>query len=198
MQHNLTKVSLSKDEWDLVNNAQILLTKNEIIKKVYALFGELAEEYSKAARTLPAEVIHKYPKISRGENYEGLPYVMLDYPRHFLKEDTLAIRTFFWWGNFFSITIQLSGSYREMLLAKFVKAAELNLLNDWYVGINEDKWRHDFSEANYARQTSSDLKNTMQKAETLKLAKKIPLTEWDGATYFLESNFKFLLSIIKH
>ena len=41
---------------------------------------------------LPAEMLFHSPKISKGENYKGLPYVMLDYPRCFGKTDIFAIR----------------------------------------------------------------------------------------------------------
>jgi hypothetical protein len=197
MQHSSTNVTLSQYESELVTNAQVLLTKNEIIKKVYALFGDLAETYTKSSiGILPDEVIEKPPKISRGENYNGLPYVMLDYPRRFGREDTFAIRTFFWWGNFFSITLQLSGGYKKLLLPKLTYAAEQNLLNDWHIGINENKWLHEFSEANYAIITSNNLAEEMENVDTLKLAKYITLAEWDGAAIFLENNFKFLLSKI--
>ena len=32
---------------------------------------------------LPGDIAAIAPKIARGENYLGLPYVMLDYPRYF-------------------------------------------------------------------------------------------------------------------
>jgi hypothetical protein len=198
MHHKPTNVTLSADELELVTNAQILLTKNQIIQKVYAMFGELASDYNEyCSDILPLEILQKQPKIARGENYDGLPYVMLDYPRQFSKNDTFAIRTFFWWGNFFSITIQLSGTYYNMLLPKFEQAADQNLLNDWYIGINENLWLHHFEETNYALKNSDDMKTTMHKSSTLKLAKKIPLSEWDNVAEFLRTNFKLLLSIIK-
>jgi hypothetical protein len=74
MKHNPTKITLSSEELDLVSNAQILLTKNEIIKKVYSLFGVIAEEYVETAKLMLAEPQElTAPKISRGENYLGLP-----------------------------------------------------------------------------------------------------------------------------
>ena len=99
------KIQLSPAEMDLVCNADLLLTKNAIIDKVYLIFGDVAEQVRSD--------LGPSPKISRGENYLGLPWVMLDYPRLFGKEDTLATRVFFWWGNFFSITLHLKGIYKE-------------------------------------------------------------------------------------
>ena len=108
-------VSLSAFEKQLVTDASWILTKNNIIQKLFVLFGELSETWQSntVLQQLPSAINEIPPKISKGENYEGLPYVMLDYPRCFSKEDVFAIRTFFWWGNFFSITLHLKGKYKE-------------------------------------------------------------------------------------
>ena len=116
---DLAKIQLSKEELVLVQNADVLLTKNRIIKKVYELFGSIIPDMQQLlARNLrlPSAVFIASPKISKGENYLGLPYVMLDYPRCFGKEDIFAIRTMFWWGNFFSITLHLRGVYKNQFM----------------------------------------------------------------------------------
>ena len=114
------QLSLSAGELELVCNKDWLLTKQIIIDKVYVLFGVLAQKMQQHVLThnasLPADVTESSPKIARGENYRGLPYVMLDYPRHFEKTATVSIRTFFWWGNFFSISLHMSGIVKENAL----------------------------------------------------------------------------------
>ena len=81
------KLSLSADELELVCNKDWILQKKIVIDKVYFLMGELSQKmqqhiaYNKSM--LPSIVAESSPKISRGENYRGLPYVMLDYPRYF-------------------------------------------------------------------------------------------------------------------
>src|SRR5260221_13450433 len=116
-----TKITLSPKERELVCNTDWILTKHAIIDKVYQLFGEQATfmQYyiEKEKAQLQKEISIIAPKISKGENYGKLPYVMLDYPRYFDKENTLAIRTMFWWGNFFSIHLQLSGKFKQNALA---------------------------------------------------------------------------------
>src|SRR5688572_20484305 len=107
----MTNVKLSKEELGMVTDAGLILTKNRIIQKVYDLFGEVSMVYQQQHDRFPVEVVAVSPKISRGENYRGLPWVMLDYPRRFSQADVFAIRSFFWWGGFFSFTLQLKGSY---------------------------------------------------------------------------------------
>ena len=81
-----TKIRLSAKEAELIANADWILTKNEILKKVKHLLEELMKEQQKHIRSchgLPAEILVPPPKISKGENYRGLPYLVLDHPRYF-------------------------------------------------------------------------------------------------------------------
>src|SRR5882762_9510184 len=112
------KVQLSKEERTLVMDPGWILTKNSIMGKVGALFAELSGRMQ-ASYQLPTDGLPlnwATPKISRGENYKGLPWVVLDYPRAFGREDVLAIRTLFWWGHYFSVTLHLKGKYKELFL----------------------------------------------------------------------------------
>ncbi|RYG23967.1 MAG: hypothetical protein EOO01_43830, partial [Chitinophagaceae bacterium] len=109
---NFTKLQLSAEELAMVGDSHWLLTKNSIMQKAYLLFGEAAASLQSALAGESgqgAEFFLPSPKIAKGENYKGLPYVMLDYPRHFGKEDIFAFRTMFWWGNFLSFTWHLKG-----------------------------------------------------------------------------------------
>jgi len=145
-------LQLSAEEMRLVMEPGWILTKNSIIKKVVELFAGLSEDYraalegfasAPAAMAAVAGTPFGSPKISKGENYQGLPYVMLDYPRLFGREDVLAIRTFFWWGHSFSVTIHLKGTYRDQYLPVLQQRwAELAAAG-FHVGISDDEWRHE-------------------------------------------------------
>src|SRR5260221_13188705 len=157
---DLAKIQLSADELLLVQNAEMLLTKNKIIDKVYHLFGSVATEVGKMIKEqpvpLPAETLTASPKISRGENYLGLPWVMLDYPRQFGKEDTFAIRVMFWWGHYFSITLHLKGKYQQQFAETLSQELERLAEKDFHISTGTDEWRHEHAEDNYVslRQTN--------------------------------------------
>jgi len=182
----LTKIHLSEDELQLVQNAQLLLTKNTIIEKVYALFGELASELQQspiyATRNLPAELLTLGPKISRGEKYKGLPYVVLDYPRCFGKEDVFAVRTFFWWGNYFSVTLHLKGKYQQMFIPYLQKQTALLAESDFQLCVTGDEWEHDLSDGNYLPlSTNSDTVSAIDLAGKpfYKLTSRVELHQWN-------------------
>lgn len=187
--------SLTTYEKQLVSDRQALIIKNIIIQKVIYLFGILAEAYKKELNyKIPnwENVIN--PKISRGENYLGLPYVILDFPRQFGKADVFAIRSFFWWGNFFSITLHLSGLYQQQYASALQNAIDKNFLSDWYIGNGENQWDHHFEKSNYL--TLAGMQINIEDLHFLKLAKKIPLSEWDKTSSFFIENFRLLINTL--
>jgi hypothetical protein len=189
----MANVKLSKEELELVINADVILTKNRIIQKVYELFGEVSEEYKLIGKaSLLPELLSISPKIAKGEFYRQLPWVMLDYPRNFSLTDTFAIRSFFWWGNFFSITLQLQGKYKE----QFLPAIQQNLdkSSGWWYCIDEtDAWQHHFESDNYKL---LDQTVSLENYPFIKLAKKIPLEQWDNAFDFYCDSFKEIISLL--
>ena len=85
-----TKIMLSEQEQQIVNDTQWILTKQAIIQKVYYLFNEqvpvITALFSGTNPEHTGKLLSAVPKISKGENYNGLPYVILDYPSLFDKE----------------------------------------------------------------------------------------------------------------
>jgi hypothetical protein len=197
------KISLSPQELALVTNAEWILTKNTIIGKVYTLFGQLAAEMNTSpylsGNELSAELSAVSPKISRGENYCGLPWLMLDYPRIFTRSNSFAIRSFFWWGNFFSITLYLKGTYKErfapLLLAHHKKLAD----SHYYVCVGEQEWEHYFLPDNYLPLQDFDmpsLNKIWENRDFIKISAMIPLADWEDAGGVLFKKFGEILNIL--
>jgi hypothetical protein len=200
-----TKITLSAKEQELVCNTDWILTKHAIIRKVYHLFGEQAALMQELVLNqnsyLPEEVKASVPKIAKGENYKELPYVMLDYPRCFEKEKTVAIRTFFWWGHFFSVNLQLSGICKE----KALPSLQNNFLqlhqNDYWLCVSSDPWQHHFEEDNYVaikKYTNEEFSSILNRESFIKIGKKIPLTEWGKVPAFIEQSFTEMILLLKN
>jgi hypothetical protein len=191
------KIQLSDIEMDLVQNSRWILTKREIIDKVYNLFGLLSNEYVSLLNQnnylLPEEIISMAPKISKGENYHGLPYVVLDYPRYFDKENIFAIRNLFWWGNYFSSTLLIKGIYKNRFAEKI--AANYNFLaaGNYAVCIAEDEWDFRFNENNFipvSKITSDKWREIIFEKKFIKISVKISLTQWNNMQEILTGYFE--------
>jgi len=199
-----TKITLSAKELELVCNKEWILTKQIIIEKVYQLFGELASLMQRylmhKTDALPARVMAIGPKISKGENYGGLPYVMLDYPRYFTKDATLAIRTFFWWGNFFSINLQLSGEYMHAATMSLQRNFSFLQQQNYLICINSEPWHHHFGEDNYMpikNIPAAAFLELLSRKPFIKIAKKINVQQWDAAEQFLEDHFTEMVMLLE-
>lgn len=197
------KIRLSPPEMELLLNTEWILTKNRILENVNQLMGLLLEQQQHYLRlnsgSIPSEILAAGAKLSKGDNYRGLPYRVLDHPRYFGIDGYFAIRSFFWWGNFFSITLLLSGKYKTAyhsgLLQSFTKLQQ----NGFYYCIQEDPWQHHFEGDNYQPLAAMTLSEFEQKNSTrsfIKLAKKIPLQEWDQAVDILQNAFMELIRIV--
>jgi len=193
------KIHLSAKELELVKNADLLLTKNTIIEKVFELFGlvghEVRDMIAQKPIPLPQEILIQSPKISRGENYKGLPYVMLDYPRCFGKENSFAIRCFFWWGNFFSVTLHLKGIYKEKYLPELRKNIELLRKENFFIASSEDEWNHVIEPVHYFPMKAMDSLNAgnlLADKVFLKLSSKLELEHWNDSEEKLLNMYRMI------
>lgn len=140
---NPANLQLSTEELALITDSSWILTKNAVMARIIAFFADLSEEMK---MNWPHSTM---PKISKGENYNGLPYVVLDYPRLFGREDVLAVRTLFWWGHYFSVTLHLKGQYQESFLPVIRRhAGRLSALG-FSIAVSEEEWRHEHAPDNY-------------------------------------------------
>jgi len=190
------KVQLSGEEMALVKNAGWILTKNSVIGKTVKLFAGLSEEYKaiwKGDGMMSG-------KVSRGENYQGLPWVMLDYPRVFGREDVLAIRTMFWWGHYFSVTLHLKGIYQERFSPAIRHAWPVLSAAGFYIGISDDEWRHELSTNNYLRigEVPGDLADKiLTDRPFLKLSAHCELDKWNEGPEILSGLFRVLSDVLQ-
>ncbi len=198
-----SKLMLSDEEQQLVNNPGWILTKRIIIDKVNNLLGYLAENQKEVIEKekdwLPATVVRSTPKIAKGENYLGLPYLLLDYPRCFEDDNIFTVRTMFWWGNFFSITLHVSGTYKNMFQQKIIGNL-FTAKQDIFICIHENQWHHHFEADNYINAkllSVNELTAIISTKQFVKLAVKFPLHEWNNITALMDESFKAMIEMLK-
>ncbi len=197
-----SKIQLSADEMQLVNNSAWILTKHRIIEKVYLLFGHLSDQMqvylAERREVLPPELFQLPPKISRGEQYESLPYVVLDYPRVFSKEDVFAIRSFFWWGHYFSVTLHLKGKFRVQYQQAVSAAIAAKKLEGIYLSDAGSEFSFNLDGKNFLQPEKVQATGyaVPEQASFLKISYKLSFDHWAGAEPALLQFFQQCISAI--
>ena len=195
----MNKIEFTDREFQIIQDQEFLITKSKALSKVDDLLLNVRSELKLAMKECsfvhPILSSFKSSKISRGESYRGLPYLVLDYPAVFSVEDTFAFRTMFWWGNFFSTTIHLQGKsldfYRERILEK------IDLLDqqDIFICINKSPWEYHYEKDNYELLSNKHIE-FIKKCSLLKLSKRVELDKWkklpELSMYFLSLLLKVL------
>ncbi len=171
-----TKIVFSNEEQLLLHDTAIWHTKTVLTEKLYQLLGEVNDEMSALlapSLKLFLSLEHIPSKISRGENYMGHPYMMLDAPNLFTKEKIFAIRNFIWFGHYAASYLVISGSYLNVFNSGIHLPQPIP--HNLYVCINDNPWQHSFTIDNMKPvHKPEDLSN---ENNFIKLGFKFPLKE---------------------
>lgn len=195
----VSKIQLSANESELILNKDWILTKHRITDKVYQVLGAVAAEMQTASqrygKITGTTIWQNAPKISKGEQYEQLPYMVLDYPRVFSRQDVFAIRNFFWWGNYFSTTLHLKGSYAATYAAAI--AANKTISDKLFIATGNNEFNFNI-EKEYACSCgySWPSEEVLKTMPFIKLTIVCPLQEWNLAVTRLACNTEILLQLL--
>ena len=194
---------LTPAERQVAFDAAWIYHKNSIIDKVMELLGVLQQELeqynSAAAFELPAACLQRGAKISKGERYKELPYVILDYPRYFSQEEIFAFRTMFWWGHYFSCTLHLAGAIKEQYEQALIQGYGQLVKAGFSVYMQEDPWEHDFENGNYRAVetfTVQEWGQQVQQQRFIKLAKPFALDIWENVIPGVVAAYAILLAVL--
>ncbi len=181
----MAEINFTKNELKYLADTDFLLTGHIIKQKINGLFKavaqELKEELDTGKYNLDPRLIRLSPKISKGENYRGLPWIVLDYPKKFQKEDTFSFRVIFWWGNFFSYSLHLEGTAMTNALPKLNHYWSKMKTEDVYVCVSSTPWEYHFESTNYIRSnkiTFDQFKDLARNNAFIKISRKTTLSEW--------------------
>jgi hypothetical protein len=136
------------------------------------------------------------PKITKGEQCLGLPYRVLDYPRFFEKTDVFAIRTLFWWGNFFSVTLQLAGKWKAEAMSPILSSFSQLQEAGAYICTGNDPWQHHFGPDNYTglrTLTQKEWEKIILEQAFIKLSTLHELNGWENMAERLLADFRLLI-----
>ena len=191
---------ITEKELLILKDTDFLLTKATVLEKITELLGHTREELKRCVEnsnfSFPDGTGLINGKISRGENYKNLPYIVLDYPTLFSKNSIFAYRTMFWWGNFFSATLHLEGIALDYYRNSITINLDRLLKKDVYIGVGDTPWQYHYEEDNYLLLNEAH-RDFITNSKFLKLSKKIELKKWNDLLEFSTNFFELMLSVLK-
>lgn len=179
---------LSEAEFALLTDSQLFETKQLVLKKVMFLLGECEQQIQASLEVLPASAQQTLKsvsaKISRGENYKGSPWQVLDFPRIFAEEGMFALRTLCWWGKGFSMTLHLSGKQAKAYVPQLIAQQQRLASMGYRAYFGSDPWQHDFEDSGVLalekiQVGESDLQRQLESHGFVKILKVFPFEEWE-------------------
>jgi len=103
----------TKSQLALLNSRETFDTKLAATENLQALLHAvrlaLKERIRPEALLSPAGTDFTTGQTAKGENYEGYPYVLLDFPKYFSATEKFTYRTMFWFGHHFFFSVILEG-----------------------------------------------------------------------------------------
>lgn len=200
MEH--AKVRITEDELAIMTNAEFFRSKKVITETISNIFATLRDELRNCAKEsafiFPEGADVSTGKLSKGENYRNLPYIILDFPKLFSKENIFAFRTMFWWGNHFSFHLHLSGEFFHENIEKVIpNIARLNGQN-FYFSVNDSQWEYYFDETNlHPIENFAQYKDEIRKKSFLKISRKLDLKDWKKVVPYGTETLALCLNLLK-
>ena len=186
----------SKEEFKIIQNSKFFYTKASVTKKMDALLAKTRDAIKSIIKkkkiVFSKHVDYKTGKIFRGENYNGLPYLILDYPKYFGKDSVYAFRTLFWWGKIFSCTMHISPAPKKMNCKQLLKKGI-------YFCVNDNPWQYHYEKDNYIlidKLSEKKIESILKKNNFVKLSRKINLKDYRKLPEFSKESFSILSSAL--
>jgi hypothetical protein len=193
---------LSKSEVLLLQEKDVFIKKRALAKKLELILKNLSKDVEASFEkfeNFQSLVKFDKPKISKGENYQGLPYFVLDCPRYFKPKSMFSFRTLIWWGKEISCSLVISGlalnTLKELVIHQSLKS-------DFFFCVNSTPWEHHFNDNNYLHSSvisSVTIRNQIEGHGFIKVADKMALDEIDTInTFAVNSLARFLNNLSNH
>ena len=136
-------MNLSASDLAVLSDAAFFLHKSKVHAKVWAQLEALKatlEAQTQPELALQLGVKHLGGRLSRGENHQGFPFRILDYPGVGTGPDSLLLRSLLLWGNHFSVHVILRGKYLSLGQVLFAQASQWKALGFGFC-VDADPWQ---------------------------------------------------------
>lgn len=192
-------VRFSAEELLLMQDAELMRSRRSILGKIQELLGRvqqaLVTQMSWSGFPWESEIRSRGAKISKGDNYLDMPYLVLDYPRCYGTEDVFAFRVMFWWGHGFSAFLHLKGYPLDYLADRLYQRWPQFQATGILVSHSLDEWVQHPAPDHFmaARDLDRPEPGMLHRRPFLKLGRTLELTAWNSMEEFSVQTLQLLL-----
>jgi hypothetical protein len=188
-------MAFTEKEIMLLSDQSVFEMKREATEKLKLLMESvrlvLLERIEPKKLVAPSSTDFKRGQIAKGENYEGFPYVMLDFPKCFSKSDVFTYRTIFWYGHDLIFSVILAGEflehYRNQFKIHFDEFAKDEL---WISSSDVWNWKAD-GQVKIANEQRERIFRMMEELNYLKVMKRFPASVLNDEPLILREIARF-------
>lgn len=173
---------LSDKQKTFIVDPKNFVLKNEvddqINKLLYGFQQELLLLLDQSAFRLPGKLIKTSVKVNKGNNHEGFPFQVIDFPASLGQENAFSFRSVIWYANFFSFSLILKGKHKDSYARQLDQLVDKDYALVWNDNIWESKLQTDRSLAITTNQLD-DVIRLYQEKEAIKVIKIYNLNQID-------------------
>lgn len=188
---------ISQEQLSFLSNKENFRLKNQVdasvSKLLYEFQNTISELLDQNQYSLPTKLSKLPSKVTKGNNLNGFPFQVSDFPSAFNKSDIFSFRTTIWYGHFFSFSLILCGKTKQNHVVNFRK-----LVNKGYSFVsNEAIWETDLKNKDSIDIKGNEVTKVIglsKKSEGFKIFKAYELNHIDGFERLGAECFNDLLS----
>ncbi|MEZ5013846.1 MAG: hypothetical protein R2794_06100 [Chitinophagales bacterium] len=134
-------------------DSELFPLKRKLNAKIYTLFENIRLRLKDTAGhtqyDFPEQAVWTSAKLSQGENYNGYPWVVLDFPRMQPGEHSCAWRLMFWYGHYFSLHFVATGNHAREIARRITQNMRKVTESSILFSTHTDPWMHDLGDASF-------------------------------------------------
>lgn len=197
-----TKFIPTNTELEVASDTNFFDVKRELTTKIVMTleqYGEILLQEIISPMLQKQGIQRVGVKVSRGENFKGYPYIVLDCPKLQNTNTEIICRTIFRWGHSWSLHFTVQGKTFERInksLPDFLNV----LATDWLVYTGENIWEQDTDSVFFVPMFSiseAAFTQTIKRQVFCKIATKINLSDAVEWPPFPQQKYQVLFDLLK-
>jgi hypothetical protein len=183
MKHS--KLEFSPQQLSLLTDTHVWNERRRLAEQIGEWMGDMLLQLKQSHQGVFEKVVPMTAlngKITKGDNYNGFPYLLLDYPNYFAKDEIVSVRNLIWFGNDFHCTFHLRGKLIHNVMHQLSRITS----DEVFICTAPEEWIHHIEAQHWTtvNKLSSSLREQIETQGWLKLGVKLEIDKpetWTNA-----------------